>query len=96
MDLNFTASYDAPTATVKKAIQEVVDAQGQLILTDPAPAILLSEYQASSIQYTVRVWVDAPNYWTVYGNINEGVRESFARNNVEMTYDHVNVHLVKE
>ncbi len=96
VDLNFTASYDAPTATVKKAIQEVVDAQGSLILTDPAPVILLTEYQASSIQYTVRVWVDAANYWTVNGNINEGVRESFARNGVEMTYDHVNVHLVKE
>ena len=96
VDLKFTASYDAPTATVKKAIQEVVDAQGDLILTDPAPVILLSEYQASSIQYTVRVWVEAANYWTVNGNINEGVRESFARHGVEMTYDHVNVHLVKD
>ena len=96
VDLNFTASYDAPTATVKKAIGEVVDAQGELILTDPAPVILLSEYQASSIQYTVRVWVNAADYWTVHGNINEGVRESFERHNVEMTYEHVNVHLVKE
>ena len=96
VDLNFTASYDAPTATVQKAIQEVVDAQGELILADPAPVILLTEYQASSIQYTVRVWVEAANYWTVNGNINEGVRESFARHGVEMTYEHVNVHLVKE
>jgi small conductance mechanosensitive channel len=96
VDLNFTASYDAPTAEVKAAIQEVVDAQGKLILTDPAPAILLSAYLSSSIQYTVRVWVDAADYWTVYGNINEGVREAFARHIVEMTYDHVNVHLVKE
>ena len=96
VDLNFTASYDAPTETVKKSIQEVVDAQGSLILNDPAPAILLSAYLNSSIQYTVRVWVDAADYWTVYGNINEGVRESFARHNVEMTYDHVNVHLVKD
>lgn len=96
VDLNFTASYDAPTATVKKAIQEVVDAQDQLILNDPAPVILLSEYQASSIQYTVRVWVNAADYWTVHGSINEGVRESFQRHNVEMTYDHLNVHLVKE
>ena len=96
VDLNFTASYDAPTATVKKAIQEVVDAQSSMILTDPAPVVLLSAYLNSSIQYTVRVWVDAADYWTVYGNINEGVRESFARNNVEMTYEHVNVHLVKE
>lgn len=96
VDLNFTASYDASTEQVKAAIQEVVDAQGELILTDPAPAILLSAYLASSIQYTVRVWVDAADYWTVYGNINEGVRESFQRRGVEMTYDHVNVHLVKD
>ena len=96
VDLKFTASYDAPTETVKKAIQEVVDAQGELILEDPASVILLSAYLNSSIEYTVRVWVDAADYWTVYGNINEGVREAFARHNVEMTYDHVNVHLVKE
>ena len=96
VDLNFTASYDAPTETVKKAIREVVDAQKNLILAEPAPVILLTEYQASSIQYTVRVWVEAANYWTVYANINEGVRDSFARHNVEMTYEHVNVHLVKE
>ena len=96
VDLKFTASYDASTESVKTAIREVVDAQGDLILNDPAPVILLSSYLASSIEYTVRVWVDAANYWTVYGNINEGVRDSFARHNVEMTYDHVNVHLVKE
>ena len=96
VDLKFTASYDASTESVKTAIREVVDAQGDMILTDPAPVILLSAYLASSIEYTVRVWVDAANYWTVYGNINEGVRDSFARHNVEMTYDHVNVHLVKE
>jgi len=96
VDLNFTASYDAPTAAVKKAIQEVVDAQGELILTDPAPVILLTEYQASSIQYTVRVWVNAADYWTVNGAINEGVRESFQRHGVEMTYDHLNVHLVEK
>ena len=96
LELKFTASYDAPTATVKEAIREVVDAQGELVLADPEPVILLSEYQSSSIQYTVRVWVEAENYWTVNGNINEGVRESFARHGVEMTYDHLNVHLVKE
>ena len=78
------------------AFLTVADAQGKLILADPAPVILLTEYQASSIQYTVRVWVEAANYWTVNGNINEGVRESFARHGVEMTYEHVNVHLVKE
>jgi small conductance mechanosensitive channel len=95
IDLNFTASYDAPTETVKTAIREVLDGLPQ-ILSDPAPAIWLSEYQSSSIQYVVRVWVAAADYWDVYYGITEGVRESFDRHNVEMTYDHLNVHVLNK
>ena len=94
VDMNFTASYDAPTQTVKRAIQEVLDTIPQ-IQNDPAPVIYLSEYQSSSIQYVVRAWTAAGEYWDVYFAILEGVRESFARHGVEMTYDHLNVHIVE-
>ena len=93
VDLNFTASYDAPTATVKQAIGEVLEDIPQII-TDPAPEIHLSDYQASSIQYVVRAWTTAADYWTVYYAIQEGVREAFDRHGVEMTYDHLNVHIL--
>lgn len=93
VDLNFTASYDAPTEVVKAAIQEVLDADSR-IRKDPAPAIVLSEYQSSSIQYTVRVWTATADYWDVYFYIQEAVRESFRRHQVEMTYDHLNVHIL--
>ena len=93
VDLNFTASYDAPTATVKQAIGEVLEDIPQII-TAPAPEIHLSDYQASSIQYVVRAWTTAADYWTVYYAIQEGVREAFDRHGVEMTYDHLNVHIL--
>ena len=93
VDLNVTASYDAPTATVKQAIGEVLEDIPQII-TDPAPEIHLSDYQASSIQYVVRAWTTAADYWTVYYAIQEGVREAFDRHGVEMTYDHLNVHIL--
>lgn len=95
VDLSFTASYDCPTATVKKAIMEVVNGISQ-VMADPAPVVLVTEYQSSSIQYQVRVWTAAADYWDVYFAIQEGVRESFQRNGVEMTYDHVNVHIVEK
>ena len=93
VDLNFTASYDAPTATVKQAIGEVLEDIPQII-AEPAPEIHLSDYQASSIQYVVRAWTAAADYWTVYYAIQEGVREAFDRHGVEMTYDHLNVHIL--
>ncbi|MCI9353112.1 MAG: mechanosensitive ion channel family protein [Lawsonibacter sp.] len=94
MDLKFTASYDAPTAQVRAAIQEVLDAAPG-ILRDPAPVVYLSEYQSSSIEYLARLWTAAADYWDVYYALLEGVRESFARHGVEMTYDHLNVHIVE-
>lgn len=95
MDVTLTASYDAPTAQVRSAIEEALAAIPG-ILDDPAPMVYLSEYQSSSIEYLTRLWTAADDYWTVYYALLEGVRESFARHGVEMTYDHLNVHIVEK
>ena len=95
MDVTFTTSYDAPTAQVRSAIEEALAAIPG-ILDDPAPMVYLSEYQSSSIEYLTRLWTAADDYWTVYYALLEGVRESFARHGVEMTYDHLNVHIVEK
>ena len=93
VDLSFCAAYDAPTETVKKAILEAVAADKR-ILAEPAPFVRLLAYEDSSIRYVVRVWVKNADYWDVYFDLNEQMRESFARNGVEMSYQHVNVHMV--
>ncbi len=95
VDMTFTASYDAPTETVKTAIREAL-AQFPQIKEEPAPVIYLSNYGASSIEYVVRAWVDGSDYWTVYYGMMEAVRGTFQRHNVEMTYDHLNVHVLEK
>lgn len=95
VDMSFTASYDAPTRTVKTAIEETLEKFPQ-IHQDPAPMIRLNNYGASSIEYIVRVWVDGEDYWTVYFGVMEEIREAFDRHNVEMTYDHLNVHVLNQ
>ena len=95
VDLTFSASYDAPTAEVKAAIGDAM-AKFPQILSDPAPEVHLSEYGASCISYIVRLWVTAGDYWDVYFGMLETVRETFAAHHVEMTYDHLNVHLAKD
>ena len=95
VDMTFTASYDAPTETVKTAINEAL-AQFPQIKADPAPVVYLSNYGASSIEYIVRAWVDGGDYWDVYFGMNEAVRTTFQRHNVEMTYDHLNVHVLEK
>ena len=95
LDIAVSASYDAPTAAVRKALLEVAG-DHELVLHDPAPVVLLTNYGASAIDYTLRVWCKNGDYWTVNGQVRENIRESFAKHGVEMTYNHVNVHMMKD
>ncbi len=69
MELLFSASYDAPTETVKTALREVVE-QFPQILSDPAPAIWLNAYKDSCIEYVVRVWTTTEDYWNASSGLN--------------------------
>ena len=64
------------------------------IAADPAPFIVLSQYKDSCIEYIVRVWCNNADYWDVFFGLNENVRECFARHGVQMTYNHINVHMM--
>ena len=90
-----TASYDAPTETVKAACMEAVTATPN-VLSDPAPDVSLTTYGSSSIEYTVRCWTAVDDYWGAFHALNENLRSAFERNGVEMTYDHLNVHVVEK
>ena len=79
----------------KAAIMEVIAADGRIV-DSPAPFVALSAYHESSVEYVVRVWVKNADYWDVHFSLNEQVRESFARNDVKMSYPHVNVHVVEK
>ena len=92
LDLPFTASYDTPTEAVYAALREAM-ARFPQILDDPAPETHLTDYGASSIGYIARFWVKSADYWTAYWGVIEAARETFAAHGVEMTYDHLNVHM---
>ena len=89
----FSASYDAPTEAVRAAILEAV-AMDTRILSEPAPFVRLSSYGSSSIEYAVRVWCANADYWDVYFELNENVRACFEKHGVEMSYEHINVHML--
>ena len=66
------------------------------VLSDPVPEVYLTSYGASSIEYAVRCWTSVEDYWNAYYTLSEALRDAFDKHGVEMTYDHLNVHLVPE
>ena len=95
VDHTITASYDASVEDVRRACLEAV-ARTAKVMDTPAPVVLVTAYGESSISYSVRMWASCDDYWDVYFASLENIRTCFAEANVEMTYNHLNVHIVEK
>lgn len=94
VDLEFSASYNTPVEKVTAALLKVMENHPK-ILADPAPMARVSEYGESAIKYVARCWCATGDYWDVYFDVIEAVKAAYDAAGLEMTYPHVNVHMVQ-
>lgn len=66
------------------------------VLKDPAPFIALSELADSSVNFAVRAWVEAPDYWGVYFDLNERIYKEFEGHGLNIPYPQMDVHVHKD
>lgn len=92
VDLVFGISYENDHRKAVEAITDVVKSHS-LVLDDPVPFVRLSELGASSLNITVRVWTKSEDYWTVYFDLIEQVKEKFDRENIVIPYNQLDVHV---
>ena len=94
VEWSVSISYDASTQAVKDAVLEVLNADTRVLQDEnKAPFVRLSAYNANDISYTIRAWVDSAEYWNVYFDVLEELRENFAKYQIEFSYPHTVVHL---
>ena len=86
-----SAAYTMPAEQVVEALLEA--GRVDKVLTDPAPAAVVTGYGESAINYSLRLWVKNEDYWDVYFQVNSRVKAVFDEKGVAMTYPHINVHL---
>lgn len=94
VELKVSASYDAPPDQVLALLTRLA-ADHPLALPDPEPAVHVDGYGESAVTYVMRVWCANADYWTVYYDLMDGFKAAFDKAGVEMTYPHVNVHMVE-
>ena len=93
VDVNVSASYDAPTQKVIDAL--VLAGTVDNVLLTPSPAAVITGYGESAINYSLRIWVKSADYWDVYFQVNQRVKTIFDEQGIAMTYPHLNVHMMQ-
>ncbi len=92
VEIEVTASYDADIDLVLGALREALDTVGNFC-EDPPYFIHVNGYGESAIEYSVRAYCKAEDYWDQYFALMEEIKRTFDRNEIEMTYPHLNVHI---
>ncbi|ROQ28591.1 mechanosensitive ion channel family protein [Gallaecimonas pentaromativorans] len=92
VDFVFGVSYGANIDLVKETLKGILDAD-ERIHKEPAPMVVLSELADSSVNFTVRAWVDAGNYWPVFFETMETVKKTFDTKGIEIPFPQRDVHI---
>lgn len=92
VDFKFGVGYDDDVDLTKQTLRGLVEADSR-ILAEPAPLVVLSELADSSVNFTVRVWVNTPDYWGVYFDMMENVKKTFDAKNISIPFPQRDVHL---
>lgn len=92
VDLVFGIGYGDDIDHAKKVIMDVL-AREERILKDPATTIGVVELADSSVNFAVRPWVTADDYWNVYFNLTENIKKSFDAQGISIPFPQRDVHM---
>jgi len=93
VDLTAGISYSADIGKAREAISELLK-NHELVLGDPKPQIEVVEMADSSVNLVVRPWCKTEDYWTVYFDVNRGIKETFDAQGIEIPFPQMDVHMV--
>ena len=93
VDIIFPIAYEAD---VNKAKEVAVDTilKHELILTEPEePFVRVKSYGDSSVNVITRVWCKTEDYWKLYYDLTEQIRDAFDNNDISIPYNQLDVHI---
>lgn len=87
VDLTIGVGYDSDIKKTKDVLMGAMTTNVK-VLKDPAPSVNVSELADSSINFAVRPWATPDNYWDVYFETTENVKEALDKAGIEIPYPH--------
>jgi small conductance mechanosensitive channel len=87
----FGIGYNDDIKKARSVIKNIIESD-QKILTDPAPQILVKELADSSVNFAVRAFISTTDFWNVYFETTEKVKNAFDENKISIPFPQRDVH----
>lgn len=92
VDWVFSIAYGDDYDKAKIVLRGLCD-QDERILKSPEPFIELGKLNNSSVDITMRAWVNVADYWPVFFSMNEKVYKAFAQEGLNIPFPQMDVHV---
>jgi small conductance mechanosensitive channel len=92
VDLVIGVSYEDDLKKANKVITDVLTAD-ERVLDDPPFTVAVSELADSSVNFVVRPWVKAADYWDTYFDVTEKIKVSLDKSGVSIPFPQRDLHI---
>jgi len=92
VDVSVGTSYGADIDSARRVMLETAKGTTN-VLADPEPVVYLSGLGSSSIDWAVRVWVNAENFWSVKDELTRNTKYALDEAGISIPFPQMDVHI---
>ena len=92
VDMTFGIGYGDSIEKAKQVLTRLVESDVR-IHKEPASQIIVDELGESSVNFKVRVWCNSADYWGIYFDMQEKVKQTFDKEGISIPFPQRDVHV---
>ena len=87
-DSGYGDDIDAARVAFKETLAAIPE-----VLQTPVPDIIVTNLGDSSVDFSIRPWCRADDYWTVYAKAHESIKKALDKKGISIPFPQRDVHL---
>ncbi|GGB41838.1 mechanosensitive ion channel protein [Oceanisphaera marina] len=95
LDLVIGVSYSADLKLTKEVLTRIIN-EDPRVLKEPECRIAVSNLGASSVDFIVRPWVEAGDYWALKFDLLEKIKNELDANNIGIPFPQMDIHVIND
>ena len=96
VDITIPIPYESDVRLAKQIIKNTISNHPQVLKEPAEPLVRVMSYENSAVNIITRSWCNTADYWDVYFDLTEQIREALEENNIFIPYNKIDVRITKD
>jgi small conductance mechanosensitive channel len=92
VDMVFGIGYEDDIEKAQRIMEEILTSH-ELVLDDPEPVVRVHNLGDSSVDFVCRPWCETDDYWDVYWDVTQAVKQRFDAEGVSIPFPQRDIHM---